>query len=533
MNRTLALIATVLLALAGCTPGGGATPGFSLNLPASLSITQGESDTLTVTITRTGGFSGDVTLSLGGAPAGVTHSFGDNPVTGSSTTLTLEVAGSVAAGDYLLTVQGSAGSLTHSEDFTLTVTVPPIVTVTGRILVIDGSGLAGVNVQIVDADGPKAIVVSGVDGSFTVSDVRVPYSVSAVPPPPVDYQRLPTTWVNVTRPDPQIVLLGVSASPSCTRAPAQITGTLAAAVEAGHTASVLYIAEGISLQPLSSNASTSLPSGATSYSLNVPFDEILCETELNGKLIYLEYDGGGEVVKSAVYDVSAITGNVTVRNIAATSATTALLSGSVAFPDSATGGSVNAVLKVGSAHALIDTVSVTPMLPDYEIAVPILAGLEYRTLAYGWGAGLHWAYSDILAPGDVAVLELPDLSTPVAPSGPISTTTPTFTETPVGGANLYFTAFEKPGVSVWIGASTDPSITLPDLPAPARLESGESYVWYALTSLIVRGGADADTMLDGRMIKQPYFYADLSAIYNPNAISAGVINETPMPFNLP
>src|SRR5207253_3580407 len=68
-----------------------AAPGYALAVaPAALTIGQGATGSTTVTITRTN-FSGAVTLSVGGAPAGVTGSFDPAAPTGASSTLTLSV----------------------------------------------------------------------------------------------------------------------------------------------------------------------------------------------------------------------------------------------------------------------------------------------------------------------------------------------------------------------------------------------------------------------------------------------------------
>lgn len=104
-------------------------PDFTVSLnPASLTIPQGGSDTSTTTVASTNGFSGQVTLACtGSVPAGVTCTFGTNPVTpppNSSATslLTVGVAASVPAGSYSFDVQGTNGSINHSATLGLQVT---------------------------------------------------------------------------------------------------------------------------------------------------------------------------------------------------------------------------------------------------------------------------------------------------------------------------------------------------------------------------------------------------------------------------
>jgi hypothetical protein len=101
-----------------------APANYALSLsPSSLGIDQGTSQDVTVTIDRTN-FTGDVTLSLGGAPGGVTGSFNPATTTGTSSKLTITVDGAVAPGQYNLTVDGTASLGNRSAPLTLAVVVP-------------------------------------------------------------------------------------------------------------------------------------------------------------------------------------------------------------------------------------------------------------------------------------------------------------------------------------------------------------------------------------------------------------------------
>src|SRR5207253_2022462 len=73
-----------------------------------------------ITLTRTN-FTGAVTLSLGGAPSGVTGSFSPAAPTGTSSTLTLNVGSAVTPGDYPLTINGTSGAGARSTKLALTV----------------------------------------------------------------------------------------------------------------------------------------------------------------------------------------------------------------------------------------------------------------------------------------------------------------------------------------------------------------------------------------------------------------------------
>ncbi|MFI0925386.1 M4 family metallopeptidase [Streptomyces sp. NPDC021012] len=108
--------------------GGTTTPDFSLALnPSSGSVQPGASVTSTVNTSTTGGSAQTVQLSASGAPSGVTVSFSPASVTsGSSSTMTVQVAAGTANGTYPITVTGT-GSATHTVTYQLSVggTTPP------------------------------------------------------------------------------------------------------------------------------------------------------------------------------------------------------------------------------------------------------------------------------------------------------------------------------------------------------------------------------------------------------------------------
>src|SRR6185503_5002100 len=74
-------------------------PNFALSVtPNTLTVTRGASGTRTVTITRTGGFTGSVDLSTGTLPTGVTASFSPDPTTAGSSTLTINASSTATLG---------------------------------------------------------------------------------------------------------------------------------------------------------------------------------------------------------------------------------------------------------------------------------------------------------------------------------------------------------------------------------------------------------------------------------------------------
>ena len=137
------LLVALLLVLAACNingggsggsggggggGGGGGSPDFTISLsPDSLTVQQGLSGTTQLTITPQNGFTGTVSLSLVGAPSGVTLSPTSVNVIGSNTVildLTISVDRGVAPGTYNLQVKVTGEGITRTAALSLTVTAP-------------------------------------------------------------------------------------------------------------------------------------------------------------------------------------------------------------------------------------------------------------------------------------------------------------------------------------------------------------------------------------------------------------------------
>jgi len=114
---------------------GSVTPSFTLVLSptaATLSPSSGSSVDISVNIARIAGFTNAVSLTLSGAPSGVSGQFIPSSVTGSTSTLRLQVSGSPTPGTYNLTINGSGGSINRSVGLALRVgTAAPPPTVQG------------------------------------------------------------------------------------------------------------------------------------------------------------------------------------------------------------------------------------------------------------------------------------------------------------------------------------------------------------------------------------------------------------------
>ena len=101
-------------------------PDFSLSAtPASQTVAQGLGTSYNLTVNPTNGFTGGVTLSVTGLPAGAGGTFTPNPAT-STSTLSVTTAATTPAGSYTLTITGVSGSLTHTTTVTLVIRRPTL-----------------------------------------------------------------------------------------------------------------------------------------------------------------------------------------------------------------------------------------------------------------------------------------------------------------------------------------------------------------------------------------------------------------------
>jgi hypothetical protein len=107
--------------------GGVEEPDFTISVyPSSLTLQQGSSGSVTVTVTKISGGSFTVSLSASGVPSGSSASF--NPSRGEptySSTLRIEVGSSTPVGAYTITVKGTGAGKTRTASLTLEVTAPP------------------------------------------------------------------------------------------------------------------------------------------------------------------------------------------------------------------------------------------------------------------------------------------------------------------------------------------------------------------------------------------------------------------------
>lgn len=148
----------------------GTAPGFGLSAsPANLSLTAGESLTSTITVARSGGFAGDVALTVSGAPAGMTATLAPTTIAANGTTSTLSVATTTAVvpGNYTLTVNGTgAGVAAQSTSVAVTVTAPLGIALAASAATTTGAagGTASLGVTLTRTGGYASDVTLAVGG---------------------------------------------------------------------------------------------------------------------------------------------------------------------------------------------------------------------------------------------------------------------------------------------------------------------------------------------------------------------------------
>jgi hypothetical protein len=143
----------------------------ALQFPA-VTVEQGSETTLVVTVTRVGEDTGPVSISIEGAPFGVTAEVGSASVAGAETSapVTVRVSPAAAPGSYTMLVRSRANRIPvdGTAPLGLTVTQPPsyALSVSLPVLTVAQGGIAPVTVQLVrtNYDSPVTLSLSGNPG---------------------------------------------------------------------------------------------------------------------------------------------------------------------------------------------------------------------------------------------------------------------------------------------------------------------------------------------------------------------------------
>lgn len=161
------------------TIGSSAAVDYALSAsPSAFSIVAGTTAQSVISISRSGGYAGSVTFALSGAPTalptGITAAFAPNGTAGNSSTLTVNVASSVAPGTYSGAITATAvGAPVRSLPVIITVTPVPGVKVE----------VAPTTLRIAPGGFTQAAVlltrVANFTGDFTMTAENLPAGVTA------------------------------------------------------------------------------------------------------------------------------------------------------------------------------------------------------------------------------------------------------------------------------------------------------------------------------------------------------------------
>jgi hypothetical protein len=214
MGTTRFTILIAALLVAGCKDtgptvqepgdgnGNGETPALSILVsPTTLSLPQGGEGTVTVALSRSGGFVGEIALALEGVPQGVTATASPAvvPAGGSASAISLRIGGAATAGTFTVTVRASGtGIETKSASFSLTVTAVSTPGFTLSVSPLDltiQQGHSGTSVINVTRTG-------GFTGTITLSAAGLPAGLNANIDPPrvIDVPSTLTVGANYNAP---------------------------------------------------------------------------------------------------------------------------------------------------------------------------------------------------------------------------------------------------------------------------------------------------------------------------------------------
>ncbi len=150
--------------------------------PSSLTVAQTKSGTVSLTLTRQGGFTSAVALSASGAPSGVTVTFSPATLATAPVTVTIAAASSAAAGSYTLTLTGTGGGLTRTARIALTVIAPTFtLTSNATSATVAAGGTAAITLSTAAASGFNSAVAlsasglpAGVTAKFVPAGIAAP-----------------------------------------------------------------------------------------------------------------------------------------------------------------------------------------------------------------------------------------------------------------------------------------------------------------------------------------------------------------------
>ena len=159
-------------------------PSLAVSAPSPLKVPQGASADVSVTVSSVLGFTGSTTLSVSGAPGGVTTGLAPNPVSvpsggSASSTLTVTVDAGATLGSTPMTITATSGSTTNNTNLVLTVSGFQI-TGPAMLSTYPGSSITG-TIDVASLFGFNGVTNLGVTG--LPSGVTAGFAPDTVTPP--------------------------------------------------------------------------------------------------------------------------------------------------------------------------------------------------------------------------------------------------------------------------------------------------------------------------------------------------------------
>ena len=167
------------------------TPAFQASAPASVSLAQSASTSVTLNVTVSGGFNSSVSFSNGTLPAGLTLTLTPSSIAApgsGSVTVKLTAASTLAAATYNVTIIASGGGLTQNIPLSVTITPPagqPVFSLSATSASFTAAGGSGsVNVTATPATATwtaasKVTWITITKGASGTGSQTVSYSVAA------------------------------------------------------------------------------------------------------------------------------------------------------------------------------------------------------------------------------------------------------------------------------------------------------------------------------------------------------------------
>jgi len=491
----LLAVGAAFLAVASCAPGA----SISLKLdPGAVDLVPGGTVTVDVTLTRGGAATAAVTLSAAASP-GLTFGFSPSVLDAGTSTSTLTITAAANADETVRQVVLTATGAGLSATAQLSIDVQ-LLTVTGIVIGTFGEPLSGTTLYIA---GRPATTSAG-DGTFTVTDVSVPYDLT------VAFGTVAAnTYLGLTSPTPTLrPYIALAQEPALPRA--AVSGSLTGAfspVPADHVA--VICPEGLSGAVMALNGCTFLSSSTTNYTLDLVWPSG-SDAQVRLRAYLYQTDAGGAVIGIAAtgtVTIDVTDGGAHLLDIGLVAASPALadLEFTVTAPAGYDVGS-QVISSLATGRSFMGPFSTVTTSPTQVIA-PQLAAATYTVLLTGSSAANNTsgAWKTGLTSGSSFNLDLavgPMLVSPAPGATGVDENTNFVATNPVGGSLHFVFSGYDPADPLLIVSTTSTTIKLPDLgPIGFELAAGKDYIYQLLGTPQTVG---ADGMVEGEGYLGPY-----------------------------